>query len=299
VSQIYIKESTFSTELLNSSTNNSSYGNEILFTNSGISKVDGTISFNQRKILTGHDYEISTEAPYIVVLLPNLSKEINRNGMLTTSLYYRFDADFIPYLFSGDDIKTVNALYPSDSLFNRAYAYNSEKGRQLSAGIKRNYGEISIGYESITLGKAANFFNDILSRDKFNIKIVTLRSDADFMISFIPCSKTDPNSSMTAIIDLLESTSPKFQSQQETLDINRNYLELASKANSEAYKIYYWNLIDYSLKYDFGVFPLFQPTIFFHHNNNLTNCRFDENGQLDYKSIVKLILPPTISGVIR
>ena len=191
---------------------------------------------------------------------------------------------------------SVNNLFPLSNSTDRSYEFNSEKGMQLAQSLRRRNPQISFYIHNLYFKKLGNFIGDILNRDKFNVTLVDDSLESDIVIEFIPFIKSNPGLSLESISNILINQSPLYDSQKEALTIIKNNLQSAKEAQTEILRDYYLKLVDYSLKYDLGVFPMFQPTIYFQHTDELTNCHFDENGMIDWKSIVKLKLPPSVTG---
>ncbi|UCG61739.1 MAG: hypothetical protein JSV52_00165 [Candidatus Zixiibacteriota bacterium] len=237
------------------------------------------------------DRVISSPAPFIAVLVPNLSKKFNEEGLITTSLYYRFS---VPKLwstfFQGAAPAPMNRLYLSDRHTARSYPYDPDKGQLLLKKYRDRPRKLSIGLLSPRLKEVGDFFADILSREKIKVE-VNGRQHKDILLAFCPVDLSRPAMSLRYVYNLIPAMNPESDEIKEILEILNNQVSAAENATDDDTRLYYCQLADRTLQSDLGVFPLFRPTIYFVAEKNLKNARFDESGYLDFSALTKLILP--------
>ncbi|UCE23888.1 MAG: hypothetical protein JSU74_11395 [Candidatus Zixiibacteriota bacterium] len=256
-------------------------------------KFDGFFSASMPPQNTSqHAQVISSPAPFVAVIVPNLSEKMNEQGFVTTSLYYRFDVGRLwPAFFQGEPPSPVNRLYPTDTGSERAYPYDPEKGQTLLNKYRHRPKKVGIGFRSPGLEEVADYFADVLSRDKIKVEVKSELKDRDILLNFIPADLDNPAAGLRHVYRILLNTKPEEESLKETLEILNNQIAGAEKAEDTAAMMHYCRLADRTLQSELGVFPLFRPTIYFVAGKNLRNARFDESGYLDIASLKKIILP--------
>ena len=242
---------------------------------SAFDRYDAFFSLND--ILLPPEFKLTNKnnLGYLAVLMPNLSSAANKNGVMTTSLYYRYNPDLASLFFRGE-ITPTNCLFPSDTSCIRSYQFDLSKGQRLSGQFLNSSPNLKISYNVPLLKETADFFADILSRDRFKVEVVFDDPAADLFINLIPFQKSQPDSSLIKIMDDLKTTLTGSKEQQENLEIIKNRLVSAEQTEDPAMKNYFWQLADYSLKYDLGVFPLFQPVVYYFFKNHITGIEIDD-----------------------
>jgi hypothetical protein len=239
---------------------------------------------------------ISAPAPFYVALIPNVSRTVNKNGLLTTSLYYRFNEDRLYALFNGRNAEPFRCLYLTDAPCPRAYEFDPDKGRNLLNYLKKRPRKVKIAYENSTLKRLAQYFADILSRDKINVKLTTSFSDADIYISYVPLHGEKIDTSLYYIMDILTTDTTEGNPMNSNVSITANYLELQRGSSDPETRTYYLNLAQRDLREYLGVFPLLRPTVYFAAGGNLKGYSFNRDGRLELKDLRKIRLPDVSSG---
>lgn len=255
-------------------------------------KAEIKISYNKP---TGENY-LESEAPFIAVLIPNLSKIINKKNYLSSSLYYRFNPDKLSYMFDGDSPAPFDCFFKSDTSCKRDYIYNHDRGKSLLKFLEPYPKELTIAVESKNLEKAALYFADVLSRDRIKLNITTDEMNADLILKFFPILNNDRSFGIKKIIDYLKQFSISDEKKLEALNICEVYLLTINELVVDDIKLYYYKLIDYSLKYDLGLFPLFRPQLYTENSDNILNLTIDQNGLIDKNSIIKIEQPTKMAG---
>lgn len=276
-------------------------GNQILILSNGtendiydssqIYDIDIHITYDSQYTTPPPSTTKSSRAPFLAVLLPNLSKASSAQGILTTSLYYRFSAFLLPYLFDGDLPFPVYSFYTGDDSRRRPYPYDSQKGKVLLARLAPRPEQLTLSFEHPSLKKVAHYFADILAREKIRVDITADSREADVILTCIPVGNFSTPVGLEYLISILEKFEPAEISQKENLKIISDYLEASQKTDKPDIKQKYYTLAEQGLIYDLGVFPLFRPSLFVTCKKHIGNCDFDENGRLDYKNLIRLKLP--------
>lgn len=256
---------------------------------SAFDRYDAFFSLND--ILLPPEFKLTNKnnLGYLAVLMPNLSCTANKSGVLTTSLYYRYNSDLASLFFRGE-IAPTNCLFPSDTTCIRSYQFDLSKGQRLSGQFLKSSPNLKISYNFPLLKETADFFADILSRDRFKVEVVFDDPAADLFINLLPYQKSNPDSSLIKILDDLKATIANNKEQRENLDIIKNRLLSAEQTDDLAMKNYFWQLVDYSLKYDLGVFPLFQPIVCYYFKNHITGIEIDQDGFISFDQLKKVKL---------
>ncbi|MEW6412734.1 MAG: hypothetical protein AB1483_09715 [Candidatus Zixiibacteriota bacterium] len=244
------------------------------------------------------DKVVVHDAPFFAALLPNLSKETNRDAYPSTSLYYRFDVRIMwPAVFGSKTPTPVHRLYAVSGVSPRSYDYDPDKGRQLLSKNHNRPKKITIGVLNSRLQKVAEFFADVLSRDKINVQINQNDTEADLLLTFVPIVWDDPAVSLWYILGLLSTHEPATKAQREALTIAASYVQNSRSAEDAATRFYFCRLADRSLQQDLGVFPLFRPSVYFSPGMNLMEAGFDESGYPNLETLTKLRLPALSEGM--
>ncbi|MBN1211331.1 MAG: hypothetical protein JXA92_02030 [candidate division Zixibacteria bacterium] len=252
---------------------------------------DIQIAYDSQYITVFEVGTISASAPYIAVLMPNLAKNSSAGGVLTTSLYYNFSGFLLPHLFDGDNPLPAYSLFAEDGTSRRPYVYDPGKGRELYRGFHDRPGELSLYYSAFSLRKVADYFADILAREKIKVNISDTDHDADLILTYIPTDNQKPQKSLRYLYELLSKTETFDASRKETLTIIGNYLEAAEEAEKPETVLNYCSLADRGFIHDLGVFPLFRPLLYVTFEKNIKNCGFDASGRLDVYNVTKLVMP--------
>ena len=256
--------------------------------------IDGYISYSMPGSLVIPGNTVSSPAPYFAVLLPNLSHEVNYHGLLCASLYYRFDSSR-PYThFSGSHILTQDCFYTRENECRRIYEYNPADGRKLLESMRQHPKRVTISTSDDALDQCAQYFADILSRDKIRMDIVHDSLDVDLRLAFVDYDTQRPEVAFNHIIELLASDTLSGDIINKSLNLAAVYLQSALGADHPKKTLHYFDKTERVLKEDLGVFPMFRPQISFVSNRGLKGYYFDDNGNLDLTNLVKLVLPKPI-----
>ena len=155
-------------------------------------QLDGYLSYSRYEPM-GSTYEVyQSTIPLVAALIPNPSREINHIGALTTSLYYRFDHARLSLYFKGDRVQPVHSFDASGPLRPRAFPFDVEKGRRLFSRLPNRPRKITMYVGNPVLQSVADYFSDILARDRCRTERVTNMTEADIAVVFVPYSADVP-----------------------------------------------------------------------------------------------------------
>ena len=253
--------------------------------------LDAFYSFSQYQTNLENTYTISFPAPFYIAIVPNPSSLINSNGVLTTSLYYRYDPNLMPILFNGDNCQSINCLSWHENRCERYYPYDPYRGQMLLKQYRPLPKRITIGITDQSWDKTAEYYADILSRDRIRTVIENKIDNSDFHMTTVPLNEKDRISSLTFIHSLLCSDTVEGYDINETINIIGDYITSAQNTSDTLINKHYFNLAETALWDEIGVFPLYQPTIFFTAHRNVAGNTFDDDGFIDQNKLYKIILP--------
>lgn len=254
-------------------------------------RIDGFISFKEYRPSGGDIVTTAHPFDYFAALIPNVSRSVNRRGILSTSLYYRFGPSQSSAYFTGDGVRPFNRLYMRGGDGPRFYEYNPGKGRRLLKSLDGKPKEISIAISETMLTETGNYFIDILNRDRIKCRLDRYRENYDLYLDFVPVSPDDPSVGLKYISRVVASDAPAGDEVNETLRIIENYIELGDGAADRDAAMYYYERAERGLVDDIGVFPLFQPTIYVTSYDYIRNFDYEIYVRDELKSISRIILP--------
>ena len=253
--------------------------------------LDAYISISGESIRKRKFSMINSPAPFFAALIPDISKQINIKGLMTTSMYYRFNEERISALFGGDDASPLFCLFPRIDTCMRMFEFNPEKGRSLLGYFDKKPKKLVIGYQNESLAKPAQYFADILSRDKIKVKLTDRFAEADVYLSYVPFQTKKPDTSFYSLMNILKLDSSENNSIESALAEIELHLARQNRTSDLNSRIYYLNLAQRIMMEDICVFPLFRPTLFFVAGENLKGYSFDIDGLLQVENLRKIVRP--------
>ncbi|MFH2035817.1 MAG: hypothetical protein ABIJ45_05385 [Candidatus Zixiibacteriota bacterium] len=232
---------------------------------------------------------ISKPADYFAAMIPNVESNLNIKGILTNSLYYRYNPELFSIYYDGDKILSYNRLIPIDSTTDRFIEYNPAKGKNLLRSLTNFNGEIDIAPSCPALKKLSDYFEDILARDKISIK----PGSEDIILAFIPIERNNPGAGLDSIFNIMLRAAPLNGEVETNLALIENYIDNGNQTIDTARSLYYYGLAEKSLIEEFGVFPLYRPMIYFAFSSNLKNQpnNPEETFDLETLKVIKPIMP--------
>ena len=255
-------------------------------------KIDGFISFNEYKPSDEDIITVAYPAEFFAVLFPIVSHPVNDRGVLSTSMYYRFNPLQSSSFFSGDGVRPFNSLYLKDAPTGRFYDYDPEKGRDLLKALKKKPKEISIAVSEPTLIKTANYFVDILNRDRIKCRFEKDRDNYhDIYLDLVPLSEDDPAGSLRYIVRVLSADTLSGEPVNTVIRIIDNYIKQGDKISDVAKAAYYYDRAERSLIDDLGVFPLFRPIVYMTSYRYLSNFNYDMYISDRLDEVTRIVMP--------
>ena len=242
----------------------------------------------------------SLSAPFIAVLIPNLSHPINKNGLLTTSIYYRYNEQHLEQIFARGDAFPFNRLYASDDAEERYYKYDSQQAARLFDRIRSKPKKLLIAITDPALESTGKYFADILARDRITVEFAEgWKVDADLYLTFVELRATDPAHSLFALTDLLKLAGSTERLHTETLGLIDDKLESYRASADSSFQKRILRQIGRMMQEDLGVFPLFRPTLYYAHAPKVRGMIFDNDHLPEYDQLVKLVLPTLPEDTVR
>ena len=231
-------------------------------------------------------------APLLAVLIPNVTRDINQHGMLTTSLYYRFDEDKLPLLFGLPGVRGYFSLLPFDSSSIRPYAYAPSSGSRLLRNLRPRPRKVVLGATNPYLEQSAEYFADVLSRDRVYSGIVSETDEADCSIVFLPFDSNHPLLTLDSIVAMLAADTVPGQRINEAVAVAAGHLADAHATTDAVTARRLARLVQRRLMDDIGVFPLFRPAHYLWHTSRLVGMGHKPDQALDLSGL-KLLNPPS------
>jgi hypothetical protein len=245
---------------------------------------------------------LSAPCPFIAVMVPQVGREFNYHGELTTSLYYRFDNSRVALCFRGDEVGRVNRLtqsLPGNPALPRWYDFDPARGKKLFDRMSHRPSRIRLYSGHTALDGLMRYFADILSRDRCVVELTSDRSLADVSVEFIPYSETSPLTAIDTLVHRMTNDAVNGSAPAEYLQQINHELSSLVTASLPEDSIRCFETVSRIMAEDLGVFPLFRPTLFVHAHQQLRNTTLDPSGLVDFSKAIKVKLPHTPSGGLR
>jgi hypothetical protein len=242
---------------------------------------------------------LSSPCPFIAVMVPQVGREFNYHGELTTSLYYRFDNSRIALCFRGDEVDRVNRLTQSPTgnpALPRWYDFDPARGKKLFDRMSRRPSRVRLYSGHTVLDGLTRYFADILSRDRCVVELTSDRSLADMSVEFIPYSETSPLTAIDTLVhrmtgDAVGGSAPAEYLQRINQELSRLETAPLLEDSSRCFET-----VSRIMAEDLGVFPLFRPTVFVHAHKRLRNTALNPSGLVDFSKAMKVRIPETPTG---
>lgn len=240
---------------------------------------------------------VTARAPFFAVLLPNVGSQVNKDGELTTSLYYRFDPQRISALLT-QDCEAKYSFLISDSTVERQFPYDVDKGKKLFRDLPARPISIRLGLGSESLRPVAMYFADILAREQCRTEIVPCKSgcDCDLAVTYLPRDRDQYSALMKAVEALGRLNSggvsslvvgPLSNFRDELIRTDSIVDSLNQRPSPQQ--------ADRMLIDQWGCFPLFRPSCTMVMNQTFSGIRFNDEGRLVISEPKRVILPPALA----
>lgn len=234
---------------------------------------------------------VGTEAPFYVALVPNVSRPQRDRGLITASMYYRFDPERMSLVFAGHDAQPFNCLTIKKQACLRPYPYDPEQGRLLLKQLRPRPKTLSLGTSHDVFKAALYYYADILSRERIRITVDSDWSSADIRLLPVPLVQGDALTSLEFLQRLLTKETTPENDVSETLQIIGDYLSSARLTRDSTVATYYGRLAETSLRDDLGILPLYRPTVYVTTRESIIDLRTDGSGVICIEDLVKIIPP--------
>jgi hypothetical protein len=235
----------------------------------------------------------SVRAPFIAVLLPNLAKGVNREGLLSASLAYRFDPKRIQSTVTRQ-CEPMSSFRISDSTQTPVYPFDAAKGKELFRQIDSRPERVRIRTEE-SLRPIAVYFADVLAREQCRTDILadTSAESPDFDLMCLGFSETDSPErvygSTAGILKLLSRGVGVPLS-----DALTRLTEITAQADTTQDTMIrdeLYTQADRILIHELGCFPLFRPMYTLVTWKDISGIGFNAQGQITSSDLKRLILP--------
>ncbi len=256
-------------------------------------EIDGMISSEQPADLAVPFNQRTAAAPYYFALIPNPASRATTDGLLSTSLYYRFDDRRLHDLYDGSAPSLYTGLYWSQRAAMRPYEYSPSTGRHLLARMTSPVRRVGLAYEYDLLRPLAEYFGDLLSRDRIRVALDRELPEPDLRFAAIPLYSERPWQSMEVISHILAQDTSAFSREAELVRQTFERLALVARFYDQPQGRTYLARAEQGLIDDLGVFPLFRPTLFVITSPNIVGVVVTPEGRVDLCNANKLIAPQT------
>ncbi|MFH1687467.1 MAG: hypothetical protein ABIE70_08105 [bacterium] len=242
------------------------------------------------------DRQLSSPAPFVAVMIPNLAKPCHRDGLLTTALYYHLSEHNLWICWDGSEATMAPSLTVFDSTAVRQFPYDPQAGRQLLLMNQPADNTVTVSPAGNELLPMMRFLGDFLARSQIRVKQAD-QSEADIDLVWLPVDVDNPSRLLEQIRRRLSVNQPHYRNQREALDIVAGYLDSARRMQDQ--RDHFLHLAEQVLIRDLGVFGLFRPTVYAYTTPELQGLRFDNSGRLDVGNLVCLTLTPAMEEAMR
>ncbi len=258
-----------------------------------LGELDGFVSFTRQCSDGSVGIIRNSPAPFIVAMIPNLSKEKNRGGHLTTSLYYRFNDQNLSPVFAGDEVTPAYGFCAGSQQSRRPFPYSASTGQRLLSEQQRRITRVRLWVMDKSLEKLGWFFADVLARDRVEVELADEPGEADLFLVCLRYDSQNQSLCLEKVMEFLKISPARYSFQNELLDSVETYLRTAAESEETEQRATALRAAEQVLIYDLAAMPLFRPHLFFYASHSLTGYRFDNNGRFTVKKLAKLRLPPS------
>jgi hypothetical protein len=230
-------------------------------------------------------------ACWVATLVPDVRSDGRANGIIATSLYYRYDHARLPMMFSGSLMMPVNSFLIDSSSRSRPYPVDPSRGRALLRQAGDPPDEIQLYAAAPELRGVASYFVDVLAQDRRAARVVDAPRTANLRVEFVPVADGQPDFPLRYLLAVLARDTVANSETSEHVRLLDEYLRLAATALSGNARSDYLRRAEQVLMTDLGVFPLFRPSVFLVHNRSLLGGRFTPAGRLRYEDLFIVRMP--------
>lgn len=250
--------------------------------------LDGELRYSPTEnSLDLQDY--STRAPHFVALIPNLSRPINRNAILTTALRYRIDTTQINNAFEFESVPKLSFLPGAHSY--SAFTADISKAKKLLKENKTAGATVSIDTYSPTLQSTSRFIRGTLAQAGYTTTTVGWNQPSDLRLAILPIYSDSPWVALREVLNSVAKDTIAKDRANQPVRLADRLLSDALQTTDSTQRARLLERVDRILMEDIGAFPLFRPIIHVCAKEEIRGIKFDKDGRLDLRSIYRLKLP--------
>ncbi len=236
-------------------------------------------------------------SPYFVALIPNISRPINRNAILTTALRYRIDTSQINNAFEFESVPQLSFL-PGVHSYS-AYTTDITKAKKLLKENKTAGASVSIDTYSPTLKSTSRYLQGTLTQAGYATTTVGWNEPADLRLAILPIYSDSPWVALREVLTSIAKDTIAKDKANQPVRLADQLLNDALATSDSTRRIQLLERVDRMLMEDIGAFPLFRPIIYVCAKEEIRGIKFDKDGRLDLRSIYRLKLPGNTAEVNR
>ncbi len=239
----------------------------------------------------------STPAPHFVALIPNVSRPINRNALLTTALRYRIDTSQINNAFEFESIPQLSFL-PGIHSYS-AYTADISKAKKLLKENRTAGATVSIDTYSPTLKSTSRYIQGTLTQAGYATTVVGWNEPADLRLAILPIYSDSPWVALSEVLTSIAKDTIAKDKANQPVRLADQLLKDALATSDSTRRMQLLERVNRMLMEDIGAFPLFRPIIYVCAKEEVRGIKFDKDGRLDLRSIYRLKLPSDSTEVQR
>jgi hypothetical protein len=231
----------------------------------------------------------STSAPHFVALIPNISRAVNRNALLTTALRYRIDTSQINNAFECESLPQLSFLPGAHSY--SAFTFDINKAKKLLKENKAAGTTVSIDTYSPTLQSTSKFIRGTLAQTGYTATTVGWNEPADLRLAILPIYSDSPWVALREVLTSIAKDTVAKDRANQPVRLADQLLKDALETSDSTRRMQLLERVDRMLMEDIGAFPLFRPMIYVCAKEEIRGIIFDKDGRLDLRHIYRLKLP--------
>jgi hypothetical protein len=232
---------------------------------------------------------IDQPAPFFVALIPNVSRPVNRNALLTTALRYKIDTSRLSNAFEYESVPQQSFLV-GDHEYS-AYTFDVDKGKKLLQQSKSAGTAVSLDSYSPTLSSTSRFIRGTLAQAGYTTSIVGWNEPADLRFMIVPIYSDSPWVALREVMNSIAADTVEKDRANQPVRLADRLLSDALQTTDSTQRTRLLERVDRILMEDIGAFPLFRPIIHVCAKEEIRGIKFDKDGRLDLRSIYRLKLP--------
>lgn len=240
---------------------------------------------------------LSIDASFFVALIPNVSRPVNRNALLTTALRYRIDTSQINNAFEFESVPQLSFLPGAHSY--SAFTADISKAKKLLKENKTAGASVSIDTYSPTLKSTSRYLQGTLTQAGYATTTVGWNEPADLRLAILPIYSDSPWVALREVLTSIAKDTIAKDKANQPVRLADQLLNDALATSDSTRRIQLLERVDRMLMEDIGAFPLFRPIIYVCAKEEIRGIKFDKDGRLDLRSIYRLKLPGDSAEVNR